>query len=73
MCITMEETIKCKCEKCGADYEKPATFKTWYDENPKMIFFKWSLAFCDDCRREKELESLKNLPNIISALSEKLN
>jgi hypothetical protein len=36
------------------------------------VFFKWSLAFCDKCRREKEIESLKALPDVLRALGENL-
>ena len=67
----MEEIINCKCEKCGVNYEKPATFKKWEAENTN-VFFRWSLAFCDNCRREKERETLKVLPNVLSALAENL-
>ena len=45
--------IKLKCEICGANYEKPAHYKKWNN-----VFFKWSLRFCDDCRRKKEKEEL---------------
>ena len=67
----MEEMINCKCEKCGVDYEKPATFKKWNEENTN-VFFRWSLAFCDKCRQEKERESLKALPDVLRALGENL-
>lgn len=67
----MEEMINCKCEKCGVDYEKPATFKKWNEENTN-VFFRRSLAFCDKCRREKERESLKALPDVLRALGENL-
>ena len=67
----MEEMINCKCEKCGVDYEKPATFKKCNEENTN-VFFRWSLAFCDKCRREKEHEALKALPNVLSTLAENL-
>jgi len=60
--------IKLKCEKCGIEYEKPADFKKWNDERPN-VFFKWSLAFCDICRRNKEKEALKRLPEVIKALA----
>jgi hypothetical protein len=59
----MEEPLQLKCEKCNCDYEKPAVFKEY------NIFYKWSLAFCDNCRKEKERESLKALPDIVKALS----
>ena len=65
----MEEMIKLKCEKCGIDYEKPANFKKWNDENTN-VFYRWSLAFCDKCRKEKEVNALKRLPEILKALSE---
>ena len=45
--------IKLKCEICGVNYEKPAHYKKWNN-----VFFKWSLRFCDDCRRKKEKEEL---------------
>ena len=60
--------IKLKCEKCEANYEKPKDFKKWNKERPN-VFFKWSLSFCDNCRRKKERESLKKLPEILKALS----
>ena len=60
--------IDLKCEKCGIDYQKPSDFKKWNDEWPN-IFFKWSLSFCDTCRREKEIEALKSLPDVLKALS----
>lgn len=60
--------IKLKCEKCSIEYEKPAIFKTWNNKHPN-IFYKWSLIFCDTCRREKENKALKNLPKIIEALA----
>ena len=45
-------------------FEKPADFKKWNDERPN-VFFKWSLAFCDICRRDREKEALKRLPEVI--------
>ena len=45
--------IKLKCEICGVNYEKPAHYTKWNN-----VFFKWSLRFCDDCRRKKENEEL---------------
>lgn len=61
-----------KCEQCGVDYEKPAKFKKYNEEHPN-VFFRWSLSFCDKCRREKELEALKSLPKILNALSNGLD
>lgn len=63
-----EIMIELKCEKCGIDYEKPADFKKWNDERPN-VYFKWSLAFCDTCRRKREIEGLKRLPEVIKALA----
>jgi hypothetical protein len=68
----LEETIKLKCEKCGCDYEKPSVFKEYLFTARHNVFFKWSLAFCDKCRREKEIESLKALPDVLRALGENL-
>lgn len=66
----MEETVKLKCEKCGVGYEKPAVFQEYILATNNNLFYRWSLAFCDECRREKERESLKRLPSILKALSE---
>ena len=63
----MEEMIQLKCKKCGSNYEKPATFKKWGEENAN-VFFKWSLTFCDPCRKEKEVEALTNLPRVLKSL-----
>lgn len=60
--------IQLKCEKCGVNYEKPADFKKWNDEKPN-VFFKWNLAFCDTCRRNREKQALKKLPDVIKALA----
>jgi hypothetical protein len=65
----MEELLQLKCEKCNCDYEKPAVFKEYLVATKYNIFYKWSLAFCDNCRKEKERESLKALPDIVKALS----
>lgn len=60
--------IKCKCEVCGVEYEKPEDYKKWNETHPN-VFFKWSLQFCDEHRKQKELEALKQLPKVIDALS----
>lgn len=56
------------CENCRADYKKPHDFKVWNDSHPN-IFFKWSLTYCDDCRRAREGKALKRLPEVIKALT----
>ena len=68
----MEETIKLKCEKCGCDYEKTSVFKEYLVATKHNVFYKWSLAFCDKCRRENERDSLKALPDVLRALGENL-
>jgi len=60
--------LKLVCKNCGAEYRKPKDFKKWNDEKPN-IFFTWSLNYCDKCRRKKERETLKRLPEIIKALA----
>ena len=62
--------IKLKCKICGIEYEKTADFKKWNDERPN-VFFKWSLAFCDSCRRNKEKGALEKLPEVIKAMTNK--
>ena len=66
----MEEIIKLKCKNCGCDYEKPYVFKQYLVATNHNVFYKWSLAFCDKCRREKQRESLKVLPDILRTLGE---
>ena len=66
--LNIKKMIKLECEKCGVYYEKPADFKKWNDERPN-VFFKWSLTFCDTCRRKREIEGLKRLPEVIKALA----
>lgn len=66
----MESEIDLKCEKCGYSYTKPAVFKEYLMATKNNVFFKWSLAFCDKCRREKEVESFKALPAILEVLSQ---
>ena len=64
----MEETVKLKCEKCGVEYTKPAKFIEYNNEHTN-VFWRWSLAFCDKHRREKQDESLKELPEILKTLA----
>ncbi len=64
----MNELLYLKCKKCKTNYEKPSAFKKFNIEKPN-VFFKWSLKFCDKCRREKELLAFKELSNIILKLS----
>ncbi len=64
--------LQLKCEKCGVDYEKPTNFKKWNDKNPN-VFFKWSLTFCDTCRRTKECQALKKLPDVLKLLTNAKN
>lgn len=60
--------LKLECQACGAAYEKPGNYSKWNIKHPN-VFFKWSLTYCDKCRREKEAEALKGLPKVIEALS----
>lgn len=60
--------LKLECQACGAAYEKPESYSKWNTKRPN-VFFKWSLMYCDKCRREKEAEALKGLPKVIEALS----
>jgi hypothetical protein len=60
--------MKLICEKCGIEYEKPDSFKKWNEEHPN-VFFKWSLMYCDTHRKERELQGLKQLPNVIDNLT----
>ena len=62
-----EETIKCTCEVCGVEYEKPLDHKRWNEKYPN-VFFKWSLKYCDRHRKEKEIAALESLPNALEAL-----
>jgi len=64
--------LKLKCQTCSADYEKPEDYEKWNKENTN-VFFKWSLAYCDKCRKEKEIEALKELPKVLEALSKNNN
>jgi len=64
-----EEMVNLICEKCNCDYEKPTVFQKYLIETKHNVFYKWSLTFCDNCRRERERESLKALPDIVKALS----
>lgn len=66
------ENLKLNCETCGVDYEKPYEFKVWNDERPD-VFFRWSLTYCDTCRRAKQIEALKQLPKVLNAISETIN
>ena len=62
----MEEKITLTCETCGTIYEKPKSYK-----ERKNIFFKWNLKYCDKCRKEKQSEALKYLPEVLKVLKNK--
>ncbi len=61
--------LNLKCDTCGIEYEKPDDYKKFNDTH-KNIFYTMNLTYCDKCRREKEIEYLKELPNVVKALSE---
>lgn len=63
------KNLKLNCEICGVAYEKPAEFKVWNDERPN-VFFRWSLVYCDTCRKDKQTKALQSLPKVINALSD---
>ncbi len=65
------EVLKLNCATCGVDYEKPIEFKLWNEEHPD-VFFRWSLTYCDTCRRAKQAQALKQLPKVLKALTEKI-
>jgi hypothetical protein len=60
--------LKLKCKKCGVDYDKPDEYDKWSKES-KNVFFRWSISYCDDCRKEKEINALKELPKVIEAIA----
>lgn len=62
-------TIKLKCEECGCAYEKPYIFKEFILASERNVFFKWSLTFCDKCRRKKEVSTLRALPDVLNAIA----
>jgi len=66
----MQENVKLKCEQCGIDYEKPSVFKKYLVQTKYNQFYKWSLTFCDQCRRKKEINALKCIPDILNILSD---
>lgn len=63
--------MKLICKKCGIEYEKPDSFKLWNEEHPN-VYFKWSLMYCDEHRKERQNESLKHLGEVVKTLSNKL-
>ena len=63
--------LKLECQTCGTAYEKPIDYEKWNKEHPN-VFFRWSLTYCDKCRREKEIKALKDLPKVIEALSKRI-
>lgn len=67
--MTDNQNIDLKCEKCGCDYQKPKLFQEYLINTNHNVFYKWSLSFCDKCRKEKEIAALKSLPEIIKILA----
>jgi aspartate carbamoyltransferase regulatory subunit len=70
MGLNVAKSIKCKCEICFSEYEKPIEFKKYTSRGD--VFFKWSLKYCDTCRRKKEIDALNSLPKILNALEKNL-
>jgi hypothetical protein len=64
--------IEIKCLSCDTIYFKPLKFKQYYDDRPN-VFYKWSLTYCDPCRRDKERAALKSLPEVLDILSKSRN
>ena len=62
-----EENVICKCKTCGVSYTKPSIFKVYNEKYPN-VFWRWSLTYCNDCRREKENKALRDLPEILNKL-----
>jgi hypothetical protein len=56
--------MKLCCLKCETNYEKPDWFAA-----EKNVFFRWSVTYCDKCRKEKETDALNALPSVVEALS----
>lgn len=59
-----EQEIEINCEDCTDNVLRPA----WY-ANEQNVFFRWSMKYCDSCRRKRELEALKSLGKIVEALA----
>lgn len=64
------EIINLKCEKCGCEYEKPAVFLQYALNSKYSPLYKWSLKYCNICRRERERDALNSLPYVIEKLGE---
>jgi hypothetical protein len=56
--------VECKCQVCGVEYEKPDSYI-----GLSNVFFTMSLKYCDVCRKAKQFEALKSLPQILEILS----
>lgn len=62
------DELNLKCSTCSIEYKKPAEFRKWQEESPQ-VFYQWSLEYCDTCRRKKESDALKKLPEILKILT----
>lgn len=49
---TILETIKCNCEICGIEYEKPLNFKIWNEQHPN-VFLNGRLNIAISTERKK--------------------
>lgn len=69
----MKNTITLTCTKCDISYEKPEIFiKYAKDDGPSGRYFRETLIYCDDCRREK-VSKILNSPqfkHILDVLSD---
>lgn len=59
----MEDILRLKCD-CGADFERPSKFIRYQQTHPNIVF-KWKLAYCDKCYKNKADNALKKLPKIL--------
>ncbi len=69
---TTTELLDLRCKECEKPYQKPAIYKDWLKERTQNVFFKWSLDYCDECRRAKERAALTKLPQVLELLSQSL-
>lgn len=63
--------LNLKCKECLTNYQKPEAYKEWNEKYPN-VFFKYSLMYCDFCRKKIQDEHLEKLPLILDLLTKEI-
>ena len=56
-----------RCCECRVQVEKASIPEKWLDNGNNFFYVRW-FSLCDECRKNREVEMLKSLPKVITAI-----